>query len=450
MPGGGPPGGIPRPGAMPGGPPRWSAHRRRWPTGARRRTSEPAHAGGERRHRHHRLLLRAGGDVAAGAGRRRCLRSHARRGRRHAEARRGHPGDHRLLRRACLLVTGRRSTHRRRRSTHARWRTEARRRSSGSRRRRAAERSLRDHRLRHATTADALSLVELGEHLLAVLHHLARRLVAARRVLLERFAHDAGDALRDVGRQRRQLGAQVHLQHRHRVVVVERHAAGQHLVAEDAERVEVATRVERQPAPLLGRHVLRRPEDDARLRLHAVVLLQELGDREVEQLHEVGRAGHVQEEHVVGLDVAVDDADRVRLGERRAALDEDLGDPVRRHRSLLDRRAQHLTVEELHGQEVPAVLRLTEVEHADRVRVLEPRACARLVGEALHPLLIRRHLRVQHLDGDDAIDRDLLRLVDDAHPAFADAGQDLVTAVEYLADERVLHSGVVLGARASG
>ena len=81
---------------------------------------------------------------------------------------------------------------------------------------------------------------------------------------------------------------------------------------------------------------------------------------------------------------------------------------------------------------------LAEVEHADRVRVLQPRARLRLVVEALHPRRILRHLRVEHLQRDDAIDRDLARLVDDAHAALADALLDLVAAVDDLADERIL------------
>jgi hypothetical protein len=50
------------------------------------------------------------------------------------------------------------------------------------------------------------------------------------------------------------------------------------------------------------------------------------------------------------------------------------------------------------------------------------------------PGRVRRHLRVQHLDGDDAIDRDLAGLVDHAHATLADARQDLVATVEGLAD----------------
>src|SRR5512140_369679 len=48
----------------------------------------------------------------------------------------------------------------------------------------------------------------------------------------------------------------------------------------------------------------------------------------------------------------------------------------------LQRIAQRLAVEELHGHEQAAVLRLTEVEHPDRVRMLQPRARLRLVVEA--------------------------------------------------------------------
>ena len=112
--------------------------------------------------------------------------------------------------------------------------------------------------------------------------------------------------------------------------------------------------------------------------------------------------------------------------------------------ALRQRVAERQAVEELHRHEQPAVGGLAEVEHADGVRVLEPRARLRLVVEALDPLRIRRHLRVEHLDCDDAIDRDLARLVDDAHAALADTSLDLVPAVDDLADEGILlvHGGL--------
>ena len=85
-----------------------------------------------------------------------------------------------------------------------------------------------------------------------------------------------------------------------RVLRLERDAAREQLVEDDADRVEVAARVERLAPALLGRHVLGRADDEARAsssgradvaRL-AGAYARELGDlrdAEVAHLHDVAR-----------------------------------------------------------------------------------------------------------------------------------------------------------------
>src|SRR5262249_26224056 len=124
---------------------------------------------------------------------------------------------------------------------------------------------------------------------------------------------------------------------------------------------------------------------------------------------------------------------------------QDLDDPVRRQRALGQRIAERDAVEEFHRHEQPAIRGLAEVEHPDRVGVLQPRARARLVGESLDPRRVASDLRVQHLERDHAIDSGLACLVDDAHAALADASLDLVAAVDDLPDEGILdHGGLSL------
>jgi hypothetical protein len=68
---------------------------------------------------------------------------------------------------------------------------------------------------------------------------------------------------------------------------------------------------EREPSALLGRHVVRRPDDRAGRGLgQAAGVGQELGDAEVEELHPLAgdHLGIRDQEDVVGLEVAVDDA----------------------------------------------------------------------------------------------------------------------------------------------
>ena len=77
-----------------------------------------------------------------------------------------------------------------------------------------------------------------------------------------------------------------------------------------------------QAAALLGRHVRGRADHARRSRSapsRRVAACAELGDAEVEHLDEVGdRASRRHEEDVVGLEIAVDDAARVRGAERAA------------------------------------------------------------------------------------------------------------------------------------
>ena len=122
----------------------------------------------------------------------------------------------------------------------------------------------------------------------------------------------------------------------------ERRLAGEHLVQHRAERVDVAARVDRALAHrLLGAHVLRRAEREARLR-HALRRRRcctrerdaEVGDERVPVL----------QQDVLRLDVAMDDAVPVRVVERVG----DLARDARRASSIgqlplaLEPRAQRL------------------------------------------------------------------------------------------------------------
>jgi hypothetical protein len=94
----------------------------------------------------------------------------------------------------------------------------------------------------------------------------------------------------------------------------ERRLPGQHLVQHAAERVDVAPSVERPLAHgLLGAHVHRRPQRQPGLRQPPLGarLAHRAGDPEVGEQHPVAL-----EQDVLGLDVAVDDSLRVRVGER--------------------------------------------------------------------------------------------------------------------------------------
>ena len=92
---------------------------------------------------------------------------------------------------------------------------------------------------------------------------------------------------------------------------------GEHLVEDDRRRVEIASPVERLPQDLLGGHVGARARRDARVgRPLPAFAGDALRDAEVRELHDAVAA----HEHVLRLDVAMHDAERVERGERAEQL----------------------------------------------------------------------------------------------------------------------------------
>jgi hypothetical protein len=159
------------------------------------------------------------------------------------------------------------------------------------------------------------------------------------------------------------------------VVVGEWRLTANHLEEDDAQGVEIRARVEGLALRLLGRHVPRRSEDRARLRLHGIELaglvVEHLGDAEVEDLENLAgfaRRSHFGEEQIVGLEIAVNDAFGVRLGQRAQGLQCRV-DCVRgaEPRAAGDALAEGFAVEQLHGQIELTGLGLTEVEDRHRM-----------------------------------------------------------------------------------
>ena len=143
---------------------------------------------------------------------------------------------------------------------------------------------------------------------------IASRLGADRRVQAARRQRRLGDLLERDG---------------HRGVAVERHRPGEHLVEDDADRVDVGLRADRVALRLLGREVLRGAQDRPRLR-H--VRRARPGDAEVGDL----RAVLGVDDDVVRLEVAVDDPALVREARGAQDLDRQVDRP---HRLELARRA---------------------------------------------------------------------------------------------------------------
>ena len=111
--------------------------------------------------------------------------------------------------------------------------------------------------------------------------------------------------------------------------------------------------------------------------------LDHLGEAEVDDLDEVAARAQRLEDDVLGLEIAVDDAEVVRFGERGEHLAQHVDDAPEWERPVLVRDAREVApAQELHDEVELTVVGLAEVDDADRVRVVEAARGARLGDEA--------------------------------------------------------------------
>ncbi len=242
----------------------------------------------------------------------------------------------------------------------------------------------------------------------------------------ERLAHDGVHRGRQLnvergGRQRLFLEYLLHGRGRRSG---KRPLAGQELVEDDPGREQVGASIHRQAHDLLGRHVARRAHDRAHLRQ---VRGFDVGNPEIGNLHRAVR----QQEDVRRFDVAVDDALTMRIPERVEDLPHDphdIGDleALVRLEALLELATLH----ELH-RDVPDAVVLAEVVDGDNVWVIEPARRLRFAAEAGdhgRGIFAGKLFGADGLERDDALDRRIVALVDDAHRPAPDLAPDLVFA----------------------
>ena len=156
-------------------------------------------------------------------------------------------------------------------------------------------------------------------------------------------------------------------------------------------------------------------------------------DAEVRHLH----VALGVDEHVVRLDVAVDDAVAVREAKRREDLARVVDrDGHRRGPAREDQLLQRAAVEVLH-RDVVRALGLAAVVDRDDVRVRQAGGVLRLAAEALDELLVARVTVVEDLDRDVPAELLVLGEVHVGHPAGAELPHDPVAPVEERVDQRV-------------
>ena len=214
------------------------------------------------------------------------------------------------------------------------------------------------------------------------------------RLAPERSHHDRVECGRDIrvpGARCGRLLGELLERDRDCGVAFERHAAGQALVQDHADRVEVRCRSDVEAFGLLRREVVDRAEDRPGF---GDLRQPGAGDAEV---GDRGQAGRV-DDHVHRLEVAVDDT--VAVGEAGGLEDlADDRDGLDRGEAEVDQVPQRPAVEVGH-RDVVRVVHLAAVVDRDDVYLLECGCGFGLAAETLDELLVAGEVVVEDLERD--------------------------------------------------
>ena len=212
----------------------------------------------------------------------------------------------------------------------------------------------------------------------------------------------------------------------------ERHATREHFVEDDADGVEVGGWSDRQAAGLLGREVLSRTDNRAGLRHLGIA---GTGNAKV---------GHFDlavglDEDVLRLDVAVDHALLMRDAEGSQDLERNGDRPPGLDRRLAANQVLQRLAFDVLLDDVRHACGLRLVVDLDDVRVVQARCCAGFALEALDEVGIVAVTIGQHLDGDLAMQRFVLRKKNARHATLAKAADDAVAPIKEGAGRGVVH-----------
>ena len=210
-----------------------------------------------------------------------------------------------------------------------------------------------------------------------------------------------------------------------RVVALEGQPSGEHLVEGDAHRVDVGLGHHALALGLLGREIVGGAERLPGLREAQVGYA--LGDAEVGHLH----PAVVGDEHVLGLDIAVDEAAAVGIFEARQYLGADRDGLLYRQGGVAgDELFEALPRYELHDDIVEVAV-LAYVVDVDDVGMGEVGGCLGFAAEACHKLLVCGELVAQHFDRHDATQDVVAGFIDLGHASAAHHADEGVAAIQH-------------------
>ena len=153
--------------------------------------------------------------------------------------------------------------------------------------------------------------------------------------------------------------------------------------------------------------------------------LLHLRDAEIEEHGHHGAGDLAREVDVVGLEVAVDHPALVDHRDGGDHRQHHVEGRRERHGAAREPRREGLALEEFHRQERHAALD-ADVEHRDDVRMLDLCDELGLADEARDGVLVRRHVRVEHLQRDTLVQRRAKCLVDGSKRPDAEGTADAV------------------------
>jgi len=130
-------------------------------------------------------------------------------------------------------------------------------------------------------------------------------------------------------------------------------------------------------------------------------------------------------QHVAGLDVAVDDAELVRVFQRRADLHHHAPRFIQRERSALQPIGERARLDVAHHQVEVAVLLAVIVDGQD-VQVFQFGNDLGFLLKAFDERRVLGEMRGKHFERDVAIHRGLVSFVDGRHAAQADLVDDAI------------------------
>ena len=146
-----------------------------------------------------------------------------------------------------------------------------------------------------------------------------------------------------------------------------------------------------------------------------------------------------RDEDVRGLDVAVDDAARVRGLERVGNLQRGIEHLIHAERTGREVVVERFALQAFHDDERLALLLIDRVNRAD-VRVIERGRRARFATETFERGRVERPPLGEELESDEAAEAGVLGLVDDPHAAAAELLDNAVLR-DRAADHVIVNEG---------